>query len=498
MDQSNSTARKDRRVCLVLALLWWALSFWYERFAFEPGSAAASRFTWICIKLLLLPTLWALLSLSFAAARDFRRRGPASSTLLYALPVFLPVTLFWAVSRAWPLGPGDQFNILYAAFSYYSLGGFFFYLTVWLPMLAMNIFPLAAFAVVFKIFSISLGAGYCVYRLKRLTGSWAALLLYVPFLVPPGLYLSYNIHRVPSYAVLYLVLSCKLLCDRLEERRLSRGVFALLCLTLAALTQWRSEGIYLLLLGPVLLWFAYRPKLTKRQTALALAVFYAAELLVWIPQAKDSEMGADDRSLPLFESLITGMERKGLDKEKNAAELAEVDRYIDLEALHALNEELGDYCYVDNLILYYGMRPDPSAADKAAFREAMVRIVLRNPLVYLRNQLACWNHISQQQYHDRKLDELANIFQRLYLPTLWLIALWVWLLVKRRWSAWFMTSAHLCHMAITTALLPAAYFKYYYSEYLYAFLTAALALGLLLRRRRERAAAGAVNEQKGA
>ena len=488
MEHKPASGQRDRRVCLILALLWWALSFWYERFVFEPGAAALSRFTWVCIKLVLLPTLWALLRLFFAAARDWRVHGPASSTLLYALPVFLPVTALWAFSNAWPLGVGDQYNILFSAFSYYTFGGFFFYLTTWLPMLAMNILPFAAFAVVFKIFTISLGAGYCVYRLRRVTGSWAALLIYFPFLVPPGLYLSYNIHRIPSYAVLYLVISCKLLCDRMEGRTLSRGDYVLLCLALAALTQWRSEGVYLLILGPILLFFAYRPKLTRRQIALALAVFYAAELLVWYPQSRENEMDAGDRSMPLFESLITGMERKGLDKEKNAADLAIVDRYIDLEALHALNEELGDYCYNENLILYYGMRPNPSDADKAAFREAMVRIVLHNPLVYIRNQIACWNHISQEQYHDRKLDELANIFQSQYLPTLWLFALWIWLLVRKKWSAWFLTSAHLGHMAITTALLPAAYFKYYYSEYLYAFLTAALALGLLLRRRRARKA----------
>jgi hypothetical protein len=100
-------------------------------------------------------------------------------------------------------------------------------------------------------------------------------------------------------------------------------------------------------------------------------------------------------------------------------------------------------------------------------------------------------HISEQTYHDRKLDELANIFQRLYLPTLWLLFCWVWTLKKRQWLSWFMTSGHLCHYAITTALLPAAYFKYYYSEYLYAFLTAAAVLCLLRRRQREKKAAAA-------
>ncbi len=482
-------AGKQRRFLLGGMLLWWALSFWYERFVFEPGSAALRPFTYLCVKLLSLTVMAALVFFFTAAFRGRKDRTAAAATLSCALPLFVLVAGFWAVSHAWPIEHGDQLNILAAAASYGTMSGFFFYLTMWVPMIALTLIPVPAFVVVFKILLISLGVGYCIMRLRRLTGSLLVWLLYFPFLIPPGLYLSYNIHRIPMYAVLYLVFSCKLLCDAREGRRPGRAGSVLLCLTAAVLTQWRSEGVYLLVLAPILLWLAYRPALDRRGKALALAVFLTAQLLVQLPQKLDTA-GQDlsDRTMPLFEYLITGMERKGLDREKNAADLAIVDRYIDLEALHALNEELGDYCYTDNLILYYGMRPNPSAADKADFRAAMIRIVLHNPGVYLKNQLSAWVYISEEQYHDRKLDELANIFQRLYLPTLWLFAVWIWTLVKKRWLLWFVTSGHLCHMVITTLLLPAAYFKYYYSEYLYAFLTLVLALCFLQRQRRARKA----------
>ena len=474
-----------------IALVWWALSFWYERFVFLEGYAEKHPVAWLVLRLATLALMVWLLRFFTAAVRSRHTGGEPAGTLRCALPLFAALVLIWANGGFWPILYGDQYNILFAAEQYGTMGGFFFYLTMWIPMLGMSLFPHEAAAVIFKIFLISLGAGRCVWRLRRLYGTRLAYLLYLPFLLPPGLYLSVSIHRIPSYAVLYLLFACELLCDRAEGCSPTRGGYVLFCLAAALLTQWRSEGIYLLALAPILFWLAWRPQLDGRQKTLALAVFLAAQLLVHIPQAVVSDMDSGERAMPLYEMLITGMERKGLDKEKNAEDLAAVDRYIDLEALHALNEEQGDYCYNDNLILYYGMRPNPTQEDVEGFRAAMVRIVLHNPLVYLRNQLACWVHISEQTYHDRKLDELANIFQRLYLPTLWIVVLWFWTLIKRDWLTWFITSGHLCHFAITTALLPAAYFKYYYSEYLYAFLTATMLVCLLRRRSREKKTAAA-------
>ncbi|MBQ9686325.1 MAG: hypothetical protein IJV41_07270 [Oscillospiraceae bacterium] len=483
---STLKEKKEYKILGAIALVYWLAMFYFERFAFEPGAASQRIMTYIGVKLVSLVCIWLLLLFFVRAVRGWRDGGAAAGTLKYMLPLFVIVTGFWAVSDAYPFGAGDQANILEAARSYSNLGGFFNYLTTLVPMVAMSIFPSGGFAVVFKILLVSMGVGYCIYRMGRVISPRASLLMAAPFLLPPGFYLSYNIHRCPMYAVLYLVYSCLLICDWLEGRKLTRGKFLLLCFMTAALTQWRSEGIYLLILGPFLLYFAYRPALDRRGMALALAVMLAAQVLVYIPQKLESDAGEQsyNRDMPLFQCLITNMERKGLDHEKNAADLAVVDQYLSVDEIHRLNEELGDYMYGDNIIVYYGLRHGASRETEEAFKKAVIRIVLKNPLVYIRTQLGAWSYITTTSYHERKLDAIANIFQNLYVPTAWLLILWIWLLRKKKWTLWLATSGHLIHMAITTALLPASYFKYYYSEYVYAVFSAILVIGLVIRQRR--------------
>lgn len=475
--------KKEYGVVGVAALVYWLAMFFAEGRAFEPGAAAQRLPTYIAVKLCSLLCIWLLLMFFIRAAREWKSGGPVIGTLQYMLPVFCLVTSFWAISNAYPFGEGDQQNILMAAQCFDNLGGFFHYLTTSIPMVAMLIFPSGGFAVVFKIFLTSMGAGYCVYRLGRLIPRWSALLLYLPFLLPPGFYMSYNIHRCPMYAVLYLVYACLLVCDSLEGKRLTRGRFALLSVLTAVLTQWRVEGIYLLIMGPILLYTVYRPKLDRKGKALALTVMMAAQLMVYFPQKLETNAVTDsaNRSLPLFQYLITNMERKGLDKEKNAEDLAIVDQYLSVDEIHLRNEQYGDYMYGDNLIIYFGLRPGAGREAEDAFIRAVIRIVLKNPMVYIRTQLGAWSYVSTAFHHERKLDELANILQNLYVPTAWLLVSWIWLLVKKKWAIWLMTSCHLIHMAITTALLPASYFKYYYSEYLYAAFSAILILSLFVQ-----------------
>lgn len=360
----------------------WLLSSWWERFAFYEGAAEARPVTHIVIKLITLITIY-LMALFFTnAAQGFKSRGAAAQTFMYALPLFIIVAGFWAVSGAYPFTVGDQVNILESARYYETMKGFFNYWTMYIPMIAMNIAPFPAFTVVFKIWLMSLAAGYCIYRIMRVTESKLSFLLY-------------------------------------------------------------------------------------------------------LPSALDRDENAH-RALPFFEYLITSMERNGLDKEKNAEDLAIVDRYISVEAIHELNERQGDYNYNDNIIIYSGLVPGATDQDKVDFQNAVIRLMIHNPLVYIRSQIGAWLHISNAFQYERTLDYAANIFKNLYVPTAWLIGLWVYLLVKKQWCYWFITSGHLCHMAITTALLPASYFKYYYSEYMYAALTATLAVCFLVKRRREK------------
>ena len=167
---SKYKIEKKHRVIGAFALVYWLLSFWWEPFAFYEGAAEARPVTHIVIKLLTLITVY-LTALFFTnAVQGFKARGTAAQTLIYALPLFIIVTGFWAVCGAYPFTAGDQFNILESARYYETMKGFFNYWTMYIPMIAMNIAPFPAFAVVFKIWLMTLAAGYCVYRLRALPG----------------------------------------------------------------------------------------------------------------------------------------------------------------------------------------------------------------------------------------------------------------------------------------------------------------------------------------
>lgn len=71
--------------------------------------------THVVIKLLTLITVY-LLALFFTnAVQGFKARSAAAQTLMFALPLFIIVTGFWAISGAYPFTVGDQFNIIESA-----------------------------------------------------------------------------------------------------------------------------------------------------------------------------------------------------------------------------------------------------------------------------------------------------------------------------------------------------------------------------------------------
>ena len=133
--------------------------------------------------------------------------------------------------------------------------GFFNYWTMYIPMIAMNIAPLPGVygrvqdmaddpcgwilrlqahardgvkAELSAVSAVSAAAGTVPELAKSIAARWAA--------------------------VLYLLYACVLICDHLEKKPSVPENSCCSAFMTAVLTQWRSEGIYLLVLGLVLLY----------------------------------------------------------------------------------------------------------------------------------------------------------------------------------------------------------------------------------------------------
>ncbi len=259
----------------------------------------------------------------------------------------------------------------------------------------------------------------------------------------------------------------------------------MLLFLIAVLTQWRTEGIYLALFGPCLLFTAYPALRKDKRTVITVCLLsLLAQYIVSVPQYGfiPSRMNdkAENRMGPFYAYTVTNMFRNGLDLEKNAADIKQIDRYIDVDTIKALNDYLGDTNYEDTLILYYpgytGLRPEASDEDYRAYTAACKNLMINNPGVLMKTKLGSFDYAAT--VYDIKWEEgglkgflkflvsiVKTLAYNLYAPMLLLLLLFVYAIIKRRPYTFLLTLGLFAHFAIVFALAPASYFKYYFPVY---------------------------------
>ena len=400
--------------------------------------------------------------------------GKFRDIIKYAIPYWLVTWCFYMKFGTFPLC-GDEYNIVTSAEQYSNMNGGFTYLTTYFHMIALMLFPSELFVVFFKIVLSGIVVGYCIHRIKKIWNTKLVYLFYLLFLFPPSIELGGNVHRMPMYAMLYLFVACKLICDYKEKVQLSNRVFIALSILLAMLTTWRSEAFYLVILAPLLIFVSYRI-IDKKKICIMTIVMLIVQCIVFFPHAMDTYLSNDhynaQRGNSLFVYSICNMLKEGLDREEYREELTKINEFVSIEKIDYMNENMGERSYGDVYICfeegYKGIKENCSTEDVLEFQYNVKKIILGEPLLYLKTQLKSWNYISLQ-YDIKTFSGLIKFLTgNLYFPTAILIVAFIYYLYKKQWAYWFITSAFFIHNCITTILKPAAYFKYYYHIYLFS------------------------------
>lgn len=483
--QALRAAVRRERAALTAALVHWLLSFGLERLVFT-AAPTAHLFDYVLCKLLLLVLLFAFWRLLFCAVRE---KGFARRMLLRALPVLAALLVYLFLYHPFTL-EGDELNIYQHAVQFDSFAYWFNYPTGYYWILCLMVVPHAMGPIFIKVLLQALIAGYLVARQERLSGK-AAWLLYVLFCLPFVLELGISAHRLPIYGMLYLLLAAKLLYDRLEHKALDRRTLLLLSLLIGLLAIWRTEGIYLAVLGAVLLAVAYRVKL-NRQVWKRLLAYALALLLVAVPQLKgyfiDTDVSLGVRTKPLCAYALCNMFRNGLTREMLSGEEAAIEGYLPLSVIEEYNANFQDGNYARAQVMQGALDADYAAQE--AFCGAVKRIILRHPLIYLRAQWNAWLYTSSQYTADfsggaaglwrgvRALTYRVNL--PTYLVALFLIAA----LLRKKWMTFWLCGCALTHWALVTLLMPAAFAKYFYVDYLLGYFLLLMGLIWLISRRR--------------
>ncbi len=480
-----------------LTVLWALFSYFAGKNIFvfparsdERYALAAADYS-ICFILAAL----VMFALSYGLFLVIFSKGPVRDRLLGIIKcglLYLPV-LIAVVCVKLPAGylSNDEYAIVKDAVNLIH-DTWFTYLTVYYYIISFMLVPVTYGPIIVKVIIEFFVAGYVIYRSRKYFGKRAGLVMYILFLMYPVIAYTTSAHRLPVYFFLYLLVFSKLLFDRLENRVITPvGVFFIL-LAGAVLTQWRTEGIYLLVLIPILLFIVY-PDLRGKKAVVAVIISYIAiQLVISIPQNFITGEGlkgqANDRMKPFYAYTVTNMFRNGLDRDKNAEDISVIDRYIPVDSIDAINEHFADINYEDVLILtkeeFNGVRPEAGYAEYYDFTEAVKRIFLNNPEVFLRTRWGAFRYAAVPYPFSFGPAGVKSLFYNLFIPSVFVVAAFVYCLIKRRWFDFFVFGGLICHWFIVFILAPASYFKYYFPVYIMAYFYIFLIIAGLISKKR--------------
>lgn len=500
-------SEKNSILVYIISIAHFIVTFFTDKLVFEAFSeqevaaafvslASESRVHYVICKLVLLYLIYFLWRSLYRIAIGFIKGAHSveKSILPYALIYLIPIIGVLIFKLPEGFLSNDE-SLIFAEAAALNTYTWFYYLTTYYYIITMMLIPSWLGPILVKVALQVMVCGYCVCRmhtyLKNSYGkriSVLAFLMYLPFMMFPVLAYTTSAHRIPVYYLIYVLLLFKLAMDRLEQRELDNRTFLYLTFGAALITQWRTEGIYMAVLYPILLLLSYPSLMDKENISESrsrgikmIAVIIAVQYIISIPQngfaPHRMQDQADNRMGPFWAYTITNMYRNGLDLDKNSKDMEKIWRYLDKGTLQAINDDLRDINYEDVLILYYpgytGLKEEAAPEDYNAYVEGCKSIFVNNIDVFLKTRWGafCYAALPYHLVYDSGIKGLLfSIFKggfyNLFIPCLLMLVFLVMSLIKKAWQYFFMLGGMCCHWFIVFVLAPASYFKYYLPVYM--------------------------------
>lgn len=485
LEQTLKRRTRDIMIPLICAAIVWSVSFLWERRVFQIqyrhihiGDYILCRILEYCFIYMVFRWLYNLF---------VKRQELEIAIIKYGLPYYFLLVIVHKLIGTFPF-QGDELNIYNAAIKYDASRGFS-YFTGYFYMICLMVIPCMAGIIQIKMLLQALTLGYVVFRLKRIYDSKWCYVVYLVACLPWVLALGINVHRMPTYAVLYILLISKLYCDYKENHGFTWSDIVGVSIMLSVLTWWRAEGIYMFILGLFLICIAYRLNGKTRIKVccmlMMIQIFIAA--IQVMPTQLSNASYIEHRMEPFYAYTVTIMCREGLDWTRYPEEKRQIDDYISIDQIEWLNNELQEKTYDDVYILfpddypskensYRGVRQGASEEDYNEFVKAVQKIIIKNPVTFAKAKIHAWNWISFSWLYKIGYQNLnikgalmkviEGVTGNLYIPLVMLVIVCIWAIKRRQWLHLLIAFCGLSHGGLSFLLMPAAYFKYFYIMYL--------------------------------
>ncbi|EHI55837.1 hypothetical protein HMPREF9333_00880 [Johnsonella ignava ATCC 51276] len=239
--------------------------------------------------------------------------------------------------------------------------------------------PFATGLIIIQLYIIALITGYSISNIafayvddpRRRKILMAILFLPVNFL--PVMAYSLSGYRIALYTFFELLFISEIITIKKQDKIIGKNKLADLTVLCIMLAVWRTEGIYYIILFPILLIFI-KDKIEKNLSIMFYCIVVAA-ISVLIGKLNNIATGSSNYSLtatfmPLPDLVLNA------DKAKDKDILSEMDKVIDLNVIYQNPDETAERLFWDKDLV----RKEYSDADYKKYMGAYLKLVLRYPL----------------------------------------------------------------------------------------------------------------------
>ncbi len=289
----------------------------------------------------------------------------------------------------------DEFYVLNDLQNYH-LGSWQHIFTPVYYALALLLVPTAPAIVALQAVFISLTVGYVIAKFARIfTVSSRSrrviilVLLFLPFLLGPTILHNLYPMRLTIYAYLLLLLVVKLffLFAQKEKPRDSYSGFALYTLLITLLAFWRTEGIYFLLLLPLI---AYRLRIFSRPSAIPPrgVAWIAVSVVLFLAGTAANFVTANPRHQVLATlNPISVMLPKIIENGESKDNLNKISTVVDPQVL---SKHFSSYVDIPAYWQYYNNADSPVQAFKngyekyiSTYNRGALGLIIEHPILFI-------------------------------------------------------------------------------------------------------------------
>lgn len=367
---------------LIVSFIHWCISFYTDKlvFSYDKVILGSDEFVaFILTKFIFLITLvilWQFIFLFIKNRGLVNKRYLKFSFIYFAIMMgFLLVT--WPGVWRW-----DEFSILSMAKGF-TLNYWQHYITSIFYIISMMMIPFPTGIVIIQLFIISLIVGYIVYKVNRYTrNSKLSYLMFLPFLMFPIIENNLYPLRLSIYSYVEILFLFEILFIKLDKRAIKLKNIILLAMLISLLASWRSEGIYYVLLAPMLIIVAFYKDMNLKNKAKIVILSFMFTAILFIPQYLGNKtVSGDDYEITAIANPLAAIVKNTKNNEDIKQDLENIDKVLYIDVINDYDK--GMEAYWSGWLVRYGYTPK----EFSEFKKSYNNIVMKNMDIFIKERM---------------------------------------------------------------------------------------------------------------